>query len=46
MVYIIKWKKGDTWYTIKTESKTEMLAEVADKTCISDFVKITVKKER
>ena len=40
--YRIGWKDGNKWHYIVVENKADMLAEVADKTILSD--KVSVKK--
>ena len=45
--YRIGWKRGNgKWYYITVSTQAEMLAEVADKTTISDKVSVRVVTDR
>lgn len=42
MKYRIGWRKDGKWHYIVVNTKQDMLAEVADKTLLSDKVSVTV----
>ena len=42
MKFRIGWCKNGKWHYITVDSKSEMIAEVADKTSISDKVSVKV----
>ena len=42
MKYRIGWEKNGKWHYITVHTKAEMIAEVADKTALSDKVSVRV----
>ena len=45
MAFKIGWEKDGKWHYIKVDTKAEMMAEVADKTIISDKVSVRVVRK-
>ena len=44
MKYRIGWERNGKWHYITVDTKAEMIAEVADKTTLSDKVSVRVIK--